>query len=152
MLRVHFTGSDLENVRTARRPDPLWEIVCGLCRLQKRDGALTFGPWRRTAGGLIRRGGAAREAASALTRLVPAAAYFPDFLTPPAENRPDRPDRPDGPDRLQAGTEQALATPRRRLCHELAPLSASGGRLSAGAELARGDVTALTALGGDLRR
>ncbi|MGW2084234.1 hypothetical protein [Streptomyces sp. NPDC001880] len=95
MLRIHFTGRDLENVRIARRPDPLWEIVCSLCRLQNREGALAFDPWRQAAGGLLRRGGAARDAASALRSLVPRAAYFPDFLTPPVEG---------GPDELATGT------------------------------------------------
>ncbi|MFE2929792.1 hypothetical protein [Streptomyces sp. NPDC059278] len=46
MLRIHFTGRDLENVRLARRPDPLWEIVCSLCRLQNPEGALAFDPWK----------------------------------------------------------------------------------------------------------
>ncbi|WP_326766153.1 DUF5937 family protein [Streptomyces sp. NBC_01591] len=142
MLRIHFTGRDLENVRIARRPDPLWEIVCSLCRLQNREGALAFDPWRQAAGGLLRRGGAARDAASALRSLVPRAAYFPDFLTPSVD---------DGPDDLRSGIDRVLATPRRRLRHELALLSASGGRPWAGAELARGDVAALTALGGNLR-
>ncbi|MFI1676027.1 DUF5937 family protein [Streptomyces sp. NPDC020607] len=142
MLRVHFTGSDLANVRLARRPDPLWEIVCSLCRLQTREGALAFGPWRRMAGGLVRQGRAAREVASALSSLVPRAAYFPDFLTPPLENGTTH--------ALRTGIDRVLATPRRRLRHELSLLSATGGRPWAGAELARGDVRALTALGGTL--
>ncbi|MFD6436752.1 DUF5937 family protein [Streptomyces venezuelae] len=142
MLRVHFTGSDLANVRLARRPDPLWEIVCSLCRLQTREGALAFGPWRRMAVGLVRQGRAARGVASALASLVPRAAYFPDFLTPPLDS---------GTYALQTGIDRVLATPRRRLRQELSLLSASGGRPWAGAELARGDVTALSALGGTLR-
>ncbi|MEX3107598.1 MULTISPECIES: DUF5937 family protein [unclassified Streptomyces] len=142
MLRIHFTGSDLESVRIARHPAPLWEIVCSLCRLQTREGAVAFGPWRRMVGGLVRRDGTARAAASALCSLVPRAAYFPDFLTPPVE---------DGPDDLQAGIDRVLATPRQRLRHELTLLTAGSGRPWAGAELARGDVTALTALGGNLR-
>ncbi|MFE5565030.1 DUF5937 family protein [Amycolatopsis japonica] len=142
MLRIHFTGRDLESVRLARLPDPLWEIVCSLCRLQTREGAIAFDSWRRTVGGLVRRARAAREAASALRSLVPRAAYFPDFLTPPVE---------DDPDDLHSGIDRVLATPRRRLRHELAMLSASGGRPWAGAELARGDVTALSALGSNLR-
>lgn len=142
MLRIHFTSSDLTTVRIARSPDPLWEIVCSLCRLQTREGAIAFDPWRRTVSGLVRRSAAARGAASALHSLVPRAAYFPDFLTPSVEG---------GPPDLQAGIDRVLATPRRRLRHELALLSASGGRPWAGAQLARGDVTALTALGGNLR-
>ncbi|MEV0254052.1 winged helix-turn-helix domain-containing protein [Streptomyces sp. NPDC050732] len=110
--------------------------------MQTREGALAFAPWRRMAGGLIRRGEEARGVASALSSLVPRAAYFPDFLTPPVEG---------GPPELREGVDRVLATPRRRLRHELALLSASGGRPWAGAELARGDTTALTALGGNLR-
>ncbi|WP_343242331.1 MULTISPECIES: DUF5937 family protein [unclassified Streptomyces] len=142
MLRVHFTGSDLANVRLARRPDPLWEIVCSLCRLQTREGALAFGPWRRMVGGRVRQGRAARDVASALSSLVPLAAYFPDFLTPPLEG---------GTHGLRTGIDRVLATPRRRLRRELSLLSATGGRPWAGAELARGEVTALAALGANLR-
>ncbi|MFI6939022.1 DUF5937 family protein [Streptomyces sp. NPDC050418] len=141
MLRIHFTGSDLENIRLARRPDPLWEIVCSLCRLQAREGPIAFDPWRRFAGGLLRRRSKAREAASALRSLVPRAAYFPDFLTPPAEN---------GTHDLRMGIEQVLATPRHRLRRELAQLSESGERPWGAAELARGDRAALTALGENL--
>ncbi|WP_055563501.1 ArsR/SmtB family transcription factor [Streptomyces atriruber] len=142
MLRIHFTGDDLANVRLARNPDPLWEIVCSLCRLQTREGALAFAPWRRMAGGLLRQGRGGRAAASALTSLVPRASYFPDFLTPPVEG---------GPPELRVGIDRVLATPRRRLRHELSLLSAGGGRPWAGAELARGDRAALTELGGKLR-
>jgi hypothetical protein len=88
MLRIHSTGSDLESVRIARRPDPLWEIVCSLCRLQTREGAIAFDPWRRTVRGSVRRSGTTRGAASALCSLVPYATYFPDFLTPSVENEP----------------------------------------------------------------
>ncbi|MGY3684733.1 hypothetical protein [Streptomyces sp. TE33382] len=125
MLRIHFTGRDLASVRLARRPDPLWEIVCSLCRLQNREGAIAFDPWRRAVGGLARRDGASRRAASALRSLVPRAAYFPDFLTPPVEN---------GTDDLRSGIDRVLAPPRHRLRHELALLSASGGRPWAGSE------------------
>jgi hypothetical protein len=48
LLRIHFTGQDLENIRIARSPDPLWEIVCSVCRLQTKEGPLAFDPWRRT--------------------------------------------------------------------------------------------------------
>ncbi|MFE6104870.1 DUF5937 family protein [Streptomyces laurentii] len=142
MLRIHFTSDDLATVRIARSPDPLWEIVCSLFRLQAREGALAFDPWRRTVGELVRRSATARGAASALHSLVPRAAYFPDFLTPPVEG---------GPADLQTGIDRVLATPRRRLRQELALLSEGGGQPWAGAELARGDVPTLTALGANLR-
>ncbi|MFH8611444.1 DUF5937 family protein [Streptomyces sp. NPDC018029] len=110
--------------------------------MQTREGALAFAPWRRMVGGLVRRGEEARGAASALSTLVPRAAYFPDFLTPPVEG---------GPPELREGIDRVLATPKSRLRHELALLSASGGRPWAGAELARGDTAALAVLGANLR-
>lgn len=142
MLRIHFTGTDLESVRLAGRPEPLWEIVCSLCRLQDREGALAFSSWRRSVNERARRDTAGREVMVALRALVPRAAYFPDFLTPPVE---------DGPGDLRSGIDRVLATPRRQLRHELSLLTASGGRPPAGAELARGDLLALKALGGNLR-
>ncbi|MFJ6917968.1 ArsR/SmtB family transcription factor [Streptomyces sp. NPDC101133] len=142
MLRIHFTGADLENVRLARRPDVLWEIVCSVCRLQTREEPLAFDAWRSTAGTLLRRGGAARRSALALRSLVPNATYFPDFLTPPSQNAVDD---------LGVGVDRVLATPRHRLRHEMTLLAADGGRPWAGAALARGDVRALTELGGHLR-
>ncbi|MFI8872974.1 ArsR/SmtB family transcription factor [Streptomyces sp. NPDC055243] len=142
MLRIHFTGRDLQSVRLAQRPDPLWEIVCSLCRLQTREGAIAFDPWRRAASDQTRRSGAVREAAMALRTLVPHAAYFPDFLTPSVTPAPYD---------LQSGLDRVLATPRHRLRHELTLLATSGGRPQFGAELARGDTTALKALGENLR-
>lgn len=142
MLRIHFTGPDLENIRLARGPDPLWEIVCSICRLQTREGALAFDPWRREVRARLGRDGAARRVAAALRSLVPYAAYFPDFLTPPVEG--------DGVG-LRDGIERVLATPRRQLHREIALLAASGGRPAAGAALARGDVSALKQLGSGLR-
>ncbi|MFD7678045.1 ArsR family transcriptional regulator, partial [Streptomyces sp. NPDC060187] len=38
MLRIHFTSQDLQNVRVARQPDPLWELVCSVCRLETGEG------------------------------------------------------------------------------------------------------------------
>ncbi|MFF2011717.1 ArsR/SmtB family transcription factor [Streptomyces sp. NPDC058195] len=146
MLRIHFTGRDLENVRIARRPDPLWEIVCSICCLQHREGTLAFGEWRQSAGRLLRRGGTAREAATKLRTLMPRAAYFPDFLTPPVEEDSDDL----GTYGLHSGVERVLATPKRRLREELTLLSASGGSPWAGAELARGDTGYLTDLGTQL--
>ncbi|MFJ6074291.1 ArsR/SmtB family transcription factor [Streptomyces sp. NPDC093065] len=142
MLRIHFTGADLENVRLARRPDLLWEVVCSVCRLQTREEPLAFDAWRRTAGTLLRRGGAAGRSALALRSLVPNAAYFPDFLTPPSQ---------DAADDLQVSVDRVLTTPRRRLRQEMTLLAADGARPWAGAALARGDARALTELGGHLR-
>ncbi|GFN04576.1 hypothetical protein Smic_31320 [Streptomyces microflavus] len=69
MLRIHFTARDLEHVRIARGPDPLWEIVCSVCRLQTDEGRIAFGPWRRAVTPLLRGGGGggAGEVRAALT-------------------------------------------------------------------------------------
>ncbi|MEV0219308.1 helix-turn-helix domain-containing protein [Streptomyces sp. NPDC050704] len=142
LLRIHFTGQDLENIRIARSPDPLWEIVCSLCRLQTKEGAPVFDPWRREVRGRLRRDGPTRRAAVALRSLVPHSAYIPDFLTPPVEGESVS---------LRDGIDRVLLTPRRQLRHELGLLASSGTKPFAGPALARGDVTALRQLGGWLR-
>lgn len=142
LLRIHFTGQDLENIRIARSPDPLWEIVCSICRLQTKEGPLAFDPWRRMVHERLRRGGAPRRAALALRTLVPYATYFPDFLTPPVEG---------GSIDVAAGIDRVLSTPRRQLRSEMALLAASGEKPFAGAALALGDVEALRLLGDGLR-
>ncbi|MBK3574344.1 hypothetical protein JHN63_11055 [Streptomyces sp. MBT65] len=43
MLHIHFTPLDLQSIRVARRPDPLWELVCATCRLGTNQGPLEFG-------------------------------------------------------------------------------------------------------------
>ena len=142
MLRIHFTGQDLENIRIARSPDPLWEIVCSICRLQTKEGPLAFDPWRRVVRARIRRGGAPRWAAQTLRTLVPYATYMPDFLTPPVEGESIS---------LAAGIDRVLATHRRQLRGEVAMLATAGEKPFAGAALARGDVEALRMLGYGLR-
>ncbi|MFJ8753500.1 hypothetical protein ACIREO_29845 [Streptomyces sp. NPDC102441] len=76
MLRIHFTAGDLEYVRIARRPDPLWEIVCSVCRLQNKEGFVAFGPWRPSIAGRLRAEGPARRTARFLCGLVPYGPYF----------------------------------------------------------------------------
>ncbi|MVO88554.1 helix-turn-helix domain-containing protein [Streptomyces sp. p1417] len=83
MLRIHFTADDLQNIRLAREPDPLWEIVCSLCRLQTGQGPLEFGHWRRSARHRVRRDAPLRDSLRRLGTLVPSFGYIPDFLTPP---------------------------------------------------------------------
>ncbi|MFE7484299.1 hypothetical protein [Streptomyces sp. NPDC057552] len=159
MLRIHFTAQDLAYVRLARSPDPLWEIVCSLCRLQTDEGPLAFGPWRRAvaarlrgpggAGGGGGGGGTDRAVALALRSLVPCGPYIPDFLTPAVDG---------GTVDLRQGVDRVLSTPRSRLRRELTLLTESvrtgvrgpGARVRpfAGEPLARGDAGALRALGG----
>ncbi|MGW8065395.1 DUF5937 family protein [Streptomyces ziwulingensis] len=142
MLRIHFTPQDLENIRIARSPDPLWEIVCSVCRLQGRDGSLDFDPWRHSVRTRIRSGGAPRWAAWMLRTLVPYPRYMPDFLTPHPE---------DGNAGLAAGIDRVLSTPGRQLRVEMASLATAVGKPVTDPALARGDVEALRLLGHGLR-
>ncbi|WP_433547800.1 ArsR/SmtB family transcription factor [Streptomyces sp. CA-294286] len=145
MLRIHFTAEDLNRLRVAALPDPLWDLVHALHLLQNRQAALVFDPWRREVREALAREGLTATTA-ALARLCPWAAYFPDFLTP-GQGIAD----------LETGIDQVLSTPRRRLSDEL-------GRVFAGEDdpgepvpemarrLAEGDVEALVRLGEALRR
>ena len=142
MLRIHFTGLDLERIRLSARPDPLWEVVCSACRLQTREGPEVFDLWRRGVRRQLRHGGAPLRAVRMLCGLVPFAAYFPDFLTPPREGRGFG---------LDEGVDRVLSTPRRRIEREIGLLTASGGRPRAGTALARGEREALHVLGAALR-
>ncbi|MFD3416146.1 ArsR/SmtB family transcription factor [Streptomyces cyaneofuscatus] len=171
MLRIHFTAQDLEYVRIARSPDPLWEIVCSVCRLQTDEGRLAFGPWRRAVAPLLRGGGGGggregggeraggggvdRAVAVALRSLMPCGPYIPDFLTPAVDG---------GIADLRQGVDRVLSTPRSRLRREFTLLAESGARAFVGSgartgararlrpfaaeRLARGDAEALRALGG----
>ncbi|MEU0159251.1 ArsR family transcriptional regulator [Streptomyces sp. NPDC006261] len=168
MLRIHFTAQDLEYVRIARSPDPLWEIVCSVCRLQTDEGRIAFGLWRRAVTPLLRGGGGGggeragggggvdRAVAVALRSLMPCGPYIPDFLTPAVDG---------GIADLRQGVDRVLSTPRSRLLREFRLLAESeaGARAVAGPgpgararavrpfaaeQLARGDAAALRALGG----
>ncbi|MDX3849443.1 winged helix-turn-helix domain-containing protein [Streptomyces sp. AK02-01A] len=140
MLRIYFTSEDLNVLRVAARPDPLWEIVLSLHLLQNRQAALVFDPWRREVRAAIARAGLTSTVA-ALNRLCPWAHYFPDFLTPGQGVR-----------ELETGLDQVLSTPAARLGEEIS-LTFGGGPLPPGARrLAEGDPRALEGLGDALRR
>ncbi|MBK3572436.1 winged helix-turn-helix transcriptional regulator [Streptomyces sp. MBT65] len=114
MLRIHFTSRDLQHIRVARRPHVLWELVCGVCRLDTRQGALEFGHWRRSVRAGLAADPRARRALSPLQTLIPSVGYIPDFLTPSV---------PDGG--LAAGLDEVRATSRTRLTRELSRLAES---------------------------
>ncbi|MEU6261183.1 helix-turn-helix domain-containing protein [Streptomyces sp. NPDC047043] len=114
MLRIHFTSQDMQNIRVARRPHPLWELVCGVCRLTTRQGPLEFGHWRRSVQDRLVTDTRARRALLPLQTLIPPLGYIPDFLTPPGASGD-----------LSAGLEEVRATSRTRLTHELARLAES---------------------------
>ncbi|MFG2556210.1 ArsR/SmtB family transcription factor [Streptomyces sp. NPDC048581] len=139
MLRIDFTAEDLNRLRVAGEPDPLWETVLSLMRLQDRSASLVFDPWRREVRAALARKGLT-STATALTLLARRAAYFPDFLTPGQ-----------GVADLEVGIDLVLGTPKRRLSHELSILFPKapppGFR-----RLADGDPRALELLGDALRR
>ncbi|WP_405926941.1 ArsR/SmtB family transcription factor [Streptomyces sp. NBC_00035] len=114
MLRIHFTSHDLQNIRVARQPDPLWELVCSVCRLETGQGPLDFGHWRRSARDRLSRDPVAGRALRPLRSLIPSTGYIPDFLTPSVT----------GGD-LPAGLDQVRRTPRTRLVRDLTRLADS---------------------------
>jgi DNA-binding transcriptional ArsR family regulator len=114
MLRIHFTPEDLQNIRITRRPDPLWEVVCAVCRLVTHEGPLEFGPWRRFIRERLATDPVANRAVHTLRALVPPVGYIPDFLTPSVVEGG-----------LSAALEEVGATPLGRLRHELGRLAAT---------------------------
>lgn len=135
MLRIHFTPDDLQRIRLARQPEPMWEVVCSLCRLQSREGELFFGPWRRHAGAQLSRPDSSLLR-TVLRPLVPLGPYIPDFLTP-AEPEADP----------QGAIETVLRTSPRRLRHDLTLLGTVAALPSWTAELAGGQRAPLHRLG-----
>ncbi|MFD3513944.1 ArsR/SmtB family transcription factor [Streptomyces sp. NPDC058657] len=141
MLRIHFGTEDLNRLRIAARPDPLWELVHALHLLQNRQASLVFDPWRREVrDALVRE--RLTDTVAALSLVCPCAAYFPDFLTP-GQGIAD----------LETGLDEVLSTPKQRLAAELGLLFAHGGPVPAMARrLAEGDARTLERLGEGMRR
>ncbi|MFJ8996716.1 helix-turn-helix domain-containing protein [Streptomyces sp. NPDC102279] len=133
MLRLHFTDDDLRNVRVSRGPDPMWEIVCSLCRLKTGDGRAEFGVWRDVTRDRIRRDERLRVALSPLRGLVPSHGYIPDLLTPDVSGD------------LAAGLDAVGATPACVVADQV-------GRLNAGQARLRGPVGGPRADSVDLMR
>lgn len=132
-LRIHFTDADLARTRLKLDTDLMWEVVGSVQALQHSGGGLSFGSWRRRVRECVGEDGCLRAAVQSLVTVAPHAAYFPDFLTPPAEVAG-----------IECGTELVLATPRRRLCAEVRRLRPADGAAATWLEqLARGKVAAL---------
>jgi DNA-binding transcriptional ArsR family regulator len=106
VLRIHFTAEDVGRVRVQSQPDPMWETVLSIFRLQDRGLPLVFHEWRRTAALTC-----SRDDLAMLRPLIHGG-YFPDFLTPS-----------EGQDGLDAGIEALLSTPRLRLRAEVGILA-----------------------------
>ncbi|MEU3252787.1 helix-turn-helix domain-containing protein [Streptomyces sp. NPDC006997] len=116
MLRIHFSELDLARTRLAATSDPLWEIAGSLHRFQSRKGRWAYAGWFRSARLQLHRRGLERAVRNVLLPLYPRATYFPDFLTPVGT---------DGS--IEAGAELILATPGRRIRHEMALLDQAVG-------------------------
>jgi len=129
MLRVMFTEADLDQVRVAATPDPLWEIANSLDRLQTRRGRWAYAPWYRAASETLTDPVLRKMVGSLLVPLFPRAAYFPDFLTPPASL-----------DGLDAGIDAVLATPAERVTSEMRTLALVHQAPSWAPRLADGDL------------
>ncbi|WP_405853781.1 winged helix-turn-helix domain-containing protein [Streptomyces sp. NBC_01515] len=83
MLRIHFTEVDLARIRVAAEPDPMWEVLSTLHRLQSRCGRWQFAAWHRTIRADLNAAGLARPVRKVLFPLYALGPYLPDFLTPP---------------------------------------------------------------------
>ncbi|WP_112242038.1 ArsR/SmtB family transcription factor [Kribbella monticola] len=129
MLRIIFTERDLTRVRLAGTPDPLWEITNSLDRLQTRRGRWAYAHWYRSTQEALADQDLQRMVNDLLLPLFPRAAYFPDFLTPPAAL-----------EGLDAGIDAVLATPSERVTRELKTLALVHHVPSWGKRLAAGEM------------
>lgn len=134
MLRIVFSSKDLAWTRVAPSPDPVWELVLSLHRLQDRGRDDAIGGWRRQVRDALRRDGQS-AAMHLLLLLNPPRSYFPDFLTPW-----------EGRDGLAAGLEALRATPVPRLRRDMDRLARRRPLPSSAAALARGEPEVLRQL------
>ncbi|MFC5218792.1 hypothetical protein [Streptomyces coerulescens] len=111
VLRIQFTAEDLARTRPATRPDPMWEIVFSLHRLQTAQGRWAFADWLRDARTALAGTALGIAVRKLLIPVLPRAAYFPDFVTPHEAN--------EGLDRALAAI---LDTPPARVRDEIGQL------------------------------
>ncbi|MBB5853610.1 ArsR/SmtB family transcription factor [Amycolatopsis umgeniensis] len=103
-LRMVFDRDDLQRIRVAETPDPLWELVLGSHRLRDhRPSSL-----RRRIQLNARQDERSARALKTLFTLVPPKGNFPDFLTPACL-----------PGSLESGFEAVACTSRARLRADL---------------------------------
>ncbi|GGR66073.1 ArsR/SmtB family transcription factor [Streptomyces roseolus] len=107
MLRIHFTPADLTRVRLHTEPDPLWEVVCSLHRLQTTQGRRAHAGWHRATRRALAGTPLGKAVHQVLFPVLPRAAYFPDFLTPY-----------EAVDGLGRGLAAVVDTPPERIAHE----------------------------------
>ncbi|WP_409495299.1 ArsR/SmtB family transcription factor [Amycolatopsis sp. cmx-11-12] len=110
-LRMVFDREDLQRIRIAETPDPMWELVLSSHRL--RDPRPSS--WRQRVQLNARQDEHSARALKTLFTLVPPKGDFPDFLTPAVQ-----------PGSLESGCEAVACTPRRRLRADLRTVFTGG--------------------------
>ena len=140
VLRIRFTVDDICNTRVVAGPDPLWEIVGSMHRLQTVQGRDLYAEWHRRVCRDVALSGFGPQLRETLLPLMPRAAYFPDFLNPPSVVD------------VGAGIDRVLHTPAARMRHELALLGGSPRARPWIDDLARGRPEAVRRLGDVLYR
>jgi DNA-binding transcriptional ArsR family regulator len=128
-LRVHFTAEDLARTRVATEPDPMWELVTSLHRIQAPSD-LRYRPWLGHVRTRMRATPRLRGSLRVLTMLVPERGAFPDFLTPPSTS---------GYEGFDGALELIGATPQHRVRPDLATTYRRGRMPSWVRRLADGD-------------
>lgn len=103
-LRMIFDRDDLQRIRVAETPDPMWELVLSSHRL--RDHRTS--PWRQRVQLNAYQDEHSARVLKTLFTLVPQKGDFPDFLTPAGL-----------PGSLESGCEAVACTPRGRLRADL---------------------------------
>lgn len=91
-LHFQFTPDDVSRIRIAPGVNVMWEVVLSVQRLQNRSGEHVYDRWRALVRSRLL-GGPGLVAARYLSRLAPDGYYFPDFLTPSADDLDEGIDR-----------------------------------------------------------
>lgn len=140
-LRIHFTDADIAHTRVKLDVDLMWELVSSAQILQHRNGALSFGLWRRRVRDRAGHDPELRKALHTVMTVAPHAAYFPDLLTPTGNVSG-----------IDEGIEAVLSTPAPRLRHEIGRIRPTAGAAAAWLdELGHGRLPALRRLRHALR-
>lgn len=120
-LRLVLERDDLQRVRLAVAPDPLWELVSALHMMQPGNPSAGWVDYHY-------RGSRSREAVSLLTMLAPRQHYSADFLTPVPVSTD-----------IDAGCEMILRTSPARLAEDVAAIFADSPVPGWAKSLAAGD-------------
>jgi DNA-binding transcriptional ArsR family regulator len=138
MLRIFFGGDDIARTRLAPAPEPLWETVLSLHVLANRRPDHVHDEWRRRVVTQLQTSPVLSDV-RLLLALNPPVGYFPDFLTPLADEG------------FEAGLEAIASTSPDLLERDLARLAQERSLPAEARDLARGDTRALTRLTAAMR-